>query len=320
MYIHVYGILYFFQVASATATRFGLSRGLLGLQYDQINESESESESILGHLLVIIYVNDLPQCSNKFDFIMYADDTTLSSTIDSFSDINSNANADSLINAEICKVIEWLTINKLSLNKNKSKHMIFHMPKKEVQHLTLKIDGVNIEKVEELHFLGLTMDTNLKWKKHTDKISIKCSKITGVLNRLKLLFPQEIKCLLYNSLKIVPHINYCITVWGFHRNIITIIKQKAIRIITASSYISDTEPLFKQLNLLKVEDILTLQELKFYFKYNQGILPKYLQNWNFIPNSKIRNHNTRKITTLHTFKTKHEFSPKKHLNINCHIR
>ena len=34
----------FFQVASATATKFGLSRGLLGLQYDQINASESESE------------------------------------------------------------------------------------------------------------------------------------------------------------------------------------------------------------------------------------------------------------------------------------
>ena len=59
-----------------------------------------------------------------------------------------------------------------------------------------------------------------------------------------------------------------------------------------------------------MEDILTLQELKFYFKYNQGILPKYLQNWNFIPNSKIHNHNTRKITTLHTFKTKHEFAKK----------
>ena len=35
--------------------------------------------SILGPILFIIYVNDLPQCSNKFDFIMYADDTTLSS-------------------------------------------------------------------------------------------------------------------------------------------------------------------------------------------------------------------------------------------------
>ena len=163
--------------------------------------------SILGPILFIIYVNDLPQCSNKFDFIMYADDTTLSSTIySSFSDINSNASADSLINAEIGKVIEWLKINKLSLNKNKSKYMTFHMPKKQIQHLTLKIDGINFEKVEEFNFLGLTMDTNLKWKKHTDKISNKCSKITGVLNRLKLLFPQEIKCLLYNSL-IVPHIN-----------------------------------------------------------------------------------------------------------------
>ena len=156
---------------------------------------------------------------------MYADDTTLSSTIDSFSDINCNASADSLIKAEIGKVIEWLKINKLSLKKTKSKYMTFHMPKKQIQHLTLNIDGINIEKVEEFNFLGLTMDTNLKWKKHTDKISNKCSKITGVLNRLKLLFPQEIKCLLYTSL-IVPHINYCMTAWAFHRNRITIIQKK----------------------------------------------------------------------------------------------
>ena len=87
--------------------------------------------SILGPILFIIYyVNDLhvPQCSNT---IMYADDTTLSSTIDSFSDINSNTNADVLINIELGKVIEWLQINKLSLNKNKSKYMLFHMPKKK---------------------------------------------------------------------------------------------------------------------------------------------------------------------------------------------
>ena len=95
-------------------------------QYTEIEDTAStilpiqvgvSKGSILGSILFIIYVNDLPQCSNKFDFIMYADDTTLSSTIDSFNDINSNANADSLINAEICKVIEWLKINKLSLNK-----------------------------------------------------------------------------------------------------------------------------------------------------------------------------------------------------------
>ena len=109
--------------------------------------------SILGPILFIVYVNDLPQCSNTFDFIMYADDTTLSSTIDSFIDINSNTNADVLINIELCKVIEWLKINKLALNKNKSKYILFHMPKKEIQNLTLKIDDVNIEMVEEFDFL-----------------------------------------------------------------------------------------------------------------------------------------------------------------------
>ena len=71
--------------------------------------------SILGPILFIIYVNDFSQCSNKFDFIMYADDTTLSSTVNSFS-------VDTLINDELSKVIEWLKINKLSLNKNKSKY------------------------------------------------------------------------------------------------------------------------------------------------------------------------------------------------------
>ena len=42
--------------------------------------------------------------------------------------------------------------------------MTFHMPKKEIQNLTLKIDGVNIEKVEEFIFVGLTVDASLKCK------------------------------------------------------------------------------------------------------------------------------------------------------------
>ena len=94
---------------------------------------------------------------------MYADDTTLSSTVNSFSD--NNFSVDTLINEELSKVIEWLKINKLSLNKNTSKYMIFHMPKKEIQILTFKIDNTNIDKVEEFNFLGLTIDTHLKWKK-----------------------------------------------------------------------------------------------------------------------------------------------------------
>ena len=109
-----------------------------------------------------------------FKFIMYADDTTLFSNLKSFG--NNIQTKEYLINAELSNVIEWLHINKLSLNKSKSKYMIFHVPNKDIQYLTLKIDNVIIEKVDGFSFLGLTMDTNLNWKRHSENICNKMHK------------------------------------------------------------------------------------------------------------------------------------------------
>ena len=61
---------------------------------------------------------------------MYADDTTLFSTLTSLRDNTQDNTIESVINAELSKVVEWLNINKLSLNKAKSKYMIFHVPSK----------------------------------------------------------------------------------------------------------------------------------------------------------------------------------------------
>ena len=47
------------------------------------------------------------------------------------------------------------------------------MPNKRMQTLTLKIDYVYFERVDEFNFLGLTSDTNLNWRKHIEKISNK---------------------------------------------------------------------------------------------------------------------------------------------------
>ena len=87
-----------------------------------------------------IYINDFTQVSNIFNFIMYADDTTLSSTLNQFVDRtqHQNKSVEFLINYELCKVMEWLNINRLSLNKEKSKYMIFHVPKKRRKLLLLK--------------------------------------------------------------------------------------------------------------------------------------------------------------------------------------
>ena len=144
------------------------------------------------------------------------------------------------------------------------------------------------------------MDTNLNWKKHTEKVANRCSKKIGVLNRLKYVLPLCIKTMLYNTL-ILPHITYGIMVWEYQRNRLNKIQKKAIRIITSNKYNSHTEPLFKQLNMLKLEDLLKLQ-LKFYFKFNEGSLPVYLQNWDITPNARVHNYNTRELGCIHTFK------------------
>ena len=104
---------------------------------------------------------------------MYADDTTLSTSLNYLSETTvDNKSTETIINEEMCKFFEWLNINKLSFNKSKTKYIVFHMPNKRIQALTLKIDDVYIERVDELSFLGLILDTNLNnyWRKHSEKI------------------------------------------------------------------------------------------------------------------------------------------------------
>ena len=91
--------------------------------------------SILGPLLFIIYMNDFTQASKMFNFIIYADDTTLSITLNTFNDNIQNDNLESLINDELLKINEWIKINKLSLNIAKSKYMTFQRTNKNVQTL-----------------------------------------------------------------------------------------------------------------------------------------------------------------------------------------
>ena len=137
------------------------------------------------------------------------DASTLGCCVDT---IQSN-NIDKINNEELSKVNNWLVTYKLSLNFNKTKYMQFHKAPKHVPHLHLQINNNEISRVETFNSLGLQINDNLKWITHIDHISQKMSRIIGLLNRMKMIFPHEILLSIYNT-RILPHLNYCILSWG----------------------------------------------------------------------------------------------------------
>ena len=81
--------------------------------------------SILGPLLFLIYINDIHTMSNKFDYILYADDTTLVSNTSTFKSHNNQLIILENINIELLKISDWIAVNKLSLNAKRN-YMLFH--------------------------------------------------------------------------------------------------------------------------------------------------------------------------------------------------
>ena len=259
--------------------------------------------SVLGPFLFLAYINDFPLATKHFEFIIYADDTTLMTSL-------ATANGDTTsekFNNELYKLDEWLKLNKLSLNVSKTKFIIYHSPNKHVISPSIKINNTAIERVSNFNFLGITLDEHLSWKHHVDKISVKISKIIGIINLMKRYVPQVILKILYNTL-VLPHLNYGLLVWGHKSKPIAQLQKKAIRSLTLSRYNAHTEPLFKQLGLLKLKDIYEKQELKFYFEYVNHRLPAYFSNITLIRSVDLHDHDTRRNNEYVTFRFKYDYT------------
>ena len=167
------------------------------------------------------------------------------------------------INCEISKISSWLVSNMLVLNVAKSKLMLFFKSLKRPPKLRLTINGDIIEQVEEFNFLGITVDQNVTWDAHITKISIKLARVVGILHKLKHTFPQHILRTIYNSL-IHPHFIYGLYLWGLKCRLIKVLQKKAVRILASKPYISHSTPIFKTLQILKIEDLYIVQLYKLY--------------------------------------------------------
>ena len=197
-------------------------------QYVQVDNFKSSHQtittgvpqgSILGPLLFLIYMNDMPLSSKLFKFTLYVDDTTLFSAIDYSLSLDISASCE-LINRELSRVRKWLIISRPSINISKNKNdMLFHPRQKDINHVTLgpTLNGDKIVRVDNFDFLGVVVDKHISWKYHTEMLFNKTSKYCGVLSRLKNYLPLFILRTMYFSM-VHPHLNCGLLAWGFDSN------------------------------------------------------------------------------------------------------
>ena len=168
--------------------------------------------------------------------------------------------------------------------------MIFknkHKSLRDEQIPQLFINNIKLERVFEYRYLGVYLDDSLSWSSHVNHTANKISKTNGMINRLKHTLPKQILTTIYNSL-INPYLHYCILTWGSNTERLLTLQKRAVRSITNSHILAHTENLFKELKILKIDDILKQHQFTFYHKFLNNNLPKCISNIISKQDSQIR--------------------------------
>ena len=212
----------------------------------------------LAGLLFIIFLNDF-YTSHKLDSINYADDSTVlyrSSDIDLLY---------STFNENLKNIYLWLNVNKVKLNKDKSKFMVFSNSKQH--HVKkIRIGSTEIEKINNVKLLGIWIDDKLNYVNHIKYLTKKLSYVSYILSQLYNL-PKSIRKKIYYSF---GHslIMYGISIWGsaykVHLKPLKRVHKNIVKKI--SGHYNSTIQAFKNIDLLSIEYLKEYSLLNFMHK------------------------------------------------------
>jgi hypothetical protein len=241
--------------------------------------------SILGPILFLIYVNDLPKLAfTDTKFILYADDTSLIVTSPTLE------NHDERLNLLFKNLNEWFQANKLILNYEKTSYVQFNTKNNRVCSTEPTYQGESISNKKTTKFLGLTVDTCFSWKPHIDQMEIKLNKACFAIRSLHAIMPLETLKMIYFAY-FHSILSYGIIFWGnqSYSDRIFKIQKRVIRIVTHSRRRESCRELFKKLDILPLYSQYILSISMFVTKN------KHL----FQTNDQIHRVHTRSKTKLH---------------------
>ena len=139
--------------------------------------------SILGPLLFLIYVNNLPPCQLASEIILYADDTVI------YYSSTDMLHLESKLNSDLATIYNWFSSNLLTLNISKCNFVIFGNSRKLklVNDVSLKVNSTAIDRSDSFKYLGVIINQTMSWSEHIDSISTKINQRIGMIKRIHLL-------------------------------------------------------------------------------------------------------------------------------------
>lgn len=245
--------------------------------------------SILGPDLFNLYINDIKDCIDGAKIKLFADDTLIWIAGVNVIDVTEQ------LNIQLEKISNWLKLNKLKLNTEKTKFMVI-TNRKVNNDVVIKIDSEVIEKVEIMKYLGIQIDSKLNFKENTNFIIKKVSKKIYFLNRIKKKIPTNQRILLYKAI-IAPHFDFCSSILYLAGRVdinrLQILQNKAMRMILDCSKFSSSTAMLETLQWLNVTQRISFNVLITIFKIKHQLLPNYLHK-NIIYNNQIHDYNLRR--------------------------
>ena len=169
--------------------------------------------SILGPLLFLIYINDLPNLSDSYKTILFVDDTTLCFRGTDLPRVVSSCNL------ELIKFREWSISNRLSINIEKTNYTV--ISNLRLDNVNLPIISLDIQSLcrkSTVTFLRVVLDDGMKFNHHIKYICTKISKSIGIFYQLRYYLSKSILKNLYYSM-VYPYFSYYCNVWGVCYNI-----------------------------------------------------------------------------------------------------
>jgi exonuclease III len=217
--------------------------------------------SILGPLLFLLYINDLPNATSH-NSILFADDTTLLIKYDE------NTPFEYHINKALQDIIDWLDANNLHININKTKMIQFQTYRSKHIQLKLKYNGSNIEEVNSVSFLGLSIDRYCNWKSHVDNLRSKLDRFVYALYRIRNVISEAAALSAYHGY-VSSLLRYGLILWGnsADANVIFKTQKKCLRALSGVGHLDHCRSLFINKRILTLPSMYVYEICNFVKKH-----------------------------------------------------